>query len=484
MDPETPPLARQPVRVPWWLRLADAAAAVLAVLALWQMLTGGARGGLLDYVVPAASAWPLVFALGSVLLVRHLARPSPTAFSRLRDGLRRTSDSPTWGPVCRAFVGTRLMVFVVAFFAVAAIGHQPKPGFLVSHDLLVNLPARYDAGWYGRIAQHGYRWRGGLDRESPMAFFPAMPLLMRGAGHLLGAQDRAEPGAIRLARVLWGGVAISLTAFLFALYYLVKLSIPLVGEERAANAVLLLACYPFAFAFNAPYTESLFLLATVASAYHFHRGQWAVAAGWGLLTGLTRPNGFVLAVPLALIAMHRSWLARRAGDPSWARAAVGPMAAALMPVAGMMLFTTYLFSVTGVWFAWSRSHAAWGRTFQGIEPLIGSGQELARQGLVNYAVLEPFSTLNASALIFALLMIWPVQRTLGVPWAAYVALTLVPPVLAGGVLSMGRLTSTLFPLFLALSAIISSRAVPAWAAAFAVLQGLCVALFFTWRQLY
>jgi hypothetical protein len=49
---------------------------------------------------------------------------------------------------------------------------------------------------------------------------------------------------------------------------------------------------------------------------------------------------------------------------------------------------------------------------------------------------------------------------------------------------MGRLTSTLFPLFLALSAIISSRAVPAWAAAFAVLQGLCVALFFTWRQLY
>jgi hypothetical protein len=160
------------------------------------------------------------------------------------------------------------------------------------------------------------------------------------------------------------------------------------------------------------------------------------------------------------------------------------MAAALMPVAGMMLFTTYLFSLTGVWFAWSRSHGAWGRTFQGIDPMLGAWQEIGRQGLVDYAIREPFNTLNASALIFALVMVRQVHRTLGLPWTAYVVVTLVPPVFAGGVLSMGRLTSTLFPIFLALSATVSSRAIPAWAAAFAVLQGLCVALFFTWRQLY
>jgi hypothetical protein len=49
---------------------------------------------------------------------------------------------------------------------------------------------------------------------------------------------------------------------------------------------------------------------------------------------------------------------------------------------------------------------------------------------------------------------------------------------------MGRLTSTLFPLFLALAAILPSRAVPSWAAAFGVLQGLGAALFFTWRELF
>jgi hypothetical protein len=150
----------------------------------------------------------------------------------------------------------------------------------------------------------------------------------------------------------------------------------------------------------------------------------------------------------------------------------------------MMIFTAYLLSLTGVWFAWSRSHGAWGRTFGGLEPLAAAWQQLGEHGLVPLVVLQPFNTLNAAGLIFALVMVWPVYRTMGFPWAAYVLLTIVPPVLAGGVLSMGRLTSTLFPVFLALAASVSPRAIPAWAAAFAVLQGLCVALFFTWHQLY
>jgi hypothetical protein len=56
--------------------------------------------------------------------------------------------------------------------------------------------------------------------------------------------------------------------------------------------------------------------------------------------------------------------------------------------------------------------------------------------------------------------------------------------LAGGVLSMGRLTATLFPLFLALAATTSPRAVPLLVTAFAIGQGLAAALFFTWRPLF
>lgn len=78
----------------------------------------------------------------------------------------------------------------------------------------------------------------------------------------------------------------------------------------------------------------------------------------------------------------------------------------------------------------------------------------------------------------------PVWRRLGPAWTVYVLVSLVPPLFAGGLLSMGRLTSTLFPLFLALGAVLPLRAVPAVAAAFGLLQGLVAALFYTWREMY
>ena len=92
--------------------------------------------------------------------------------------------------------------------------------------------------------------------------------------------------------------------------------------------------------------------------------------------------------------------------------------------------------------------------------------------------------LNTLAAGFALLMIWPVARRVGVAWAVYIVVILVPPMFAGGALSLGRMTSTLFPIFLALAAMLPSRALPSWAVAFALLQGLCAALFFTWRELF
>ena len=61
---------------------------------------------------------------------------------------------------------------------------------------------------------------------------------------------------------------------------------------------------------------------------------------------------------------------------------------------------------------------------------------------------------------------------------------LVPPLFAGGLLSMGRLSATLFPLFLALAILVAPRNVPAWAAVFGIGQGFCATLFFTWRALY
>jgi hypothetical protein len=81
-------------------------------------------------------------------------------------------------------------------------------------------------------------------------------------------------------------------------------------------------------------------------------------------------------------------------------------------------------------------------------------------------------------------MLWPVVRRTGVACGVLVLVNLVPPLLAGGVLSMGRVTATLFPLFLALAAIVPPRAVTALVTAFAIGEGLAAVIFFTWRPLF
>jgi hypothetical protein len=182
--------------------------------------------------------------------------------------------------------------------------------------------------------------------------------------------------------------------------------------------------------------------------------------------------------------MQQLWTARRGGAPGWLRRGVAPLAVASTPILGMLIFTTYLFALTDVWFAWSRSQGAWGRSFGGLAPVQAAWSSLSTDGFIRVAQLAPFDVINALGLVFALTMIGPVYRRVGGPWAIYVLVSVAAPLFAGGVLSMGRLTSTLFPLFLALAAILPSRAVAGWAAAFAMLQGLCAALFFTWRQLY
>ena len=69
----------------------------------------------------------------------------------------------------------------------------------------------------------------------------------------------------------------------------------------------MIAAFPFALFYGAVYTESLFLLGATGAFYHFRRREFTKAGAWGLLVGLTRPNGCFLSFSLALIAIA-PWL--------------------------------------------------------------------------------------------------------------------------------------------------------------------------------
>lgn len=150
----------------------------------------------------------------------------------------------------------------------------------------------------------------------------------------------------------------------------------------------------------------------------------------------------------------------------------------------MLAFSAYVYSLTGDFFGWARMHEAWGRSYEGLAPVTRGYGWLVDEGLVSVVQQAPYATLNSLGLIFALAMIWPILRRLGPAYGVFIVINVVPPLLAGGVLSMGRLTSTLFPIFLALAAIVPARTVPPLVTAFALAQGLATVLFFTWRPLY
>jgi hypothetical protein len=481
--------------IPRHVRLADAAALVLAGVALWIATPGGHRYLVFGAVVSLRSPLLFMYAAASVLIVRHLLWPRPTALQHLMAVRASIRARPDFAPALRAFVATRPAVLIVGLFAVVTFGMNSPPGLTFSKDPLANLPARFDAGWYGDIALDGYSWGHSFRQQQNIAFFPAMPLLMRPVGAVFGMYDGGSPRERRMLGGLWGGVVISLAAFLWALYYFVRLGRDLIGADAAANAALLLAAYPFALFFSAPYTESIYLLSAVGAFYHFRRGEWAASSAWGLVLGLTRPNGCFASVPLAMLGLQQLWQgargARRATGATGGTGAMGarwqPIAVRLltaaMPGIGMLLFTAYLYNLTGVWFAWARSHEAWGRTYQGIAPFVTAFGWLRDEPLLQVITNIPYSALNTIAVLFALALTYPVFRRLGAAWGVFVLINLVPPLFAGGVLSMGRLTSTLFPLFFALALLIPPRAIPAWSAGFGVAQGLCAALFFTWRAL-
>jgi hypothetical protein len=470
--------AAPPAAAPRWARALDAGTVAAAGLAVFVAVAGRElllRSGQVE--LPSSPF--LLFLSGSLLAVRHAACPAPSIAATLAGWTAWLDGRPHAAAAVRAFVATRLMVLVVGYFAVVTMGFGPTPGFVLSDDPLANLPARYDAGWYGGIARSGYEWDRQFDRQRNIAFFPALPMIMRPVGSLLGAGAGPLSSEQRLLRLLWGGVIVSLAAFGWALYYLARLADLLAGPRAAMWAPLLLASYPFAVFFSAPYTEALFLLGSVGAFYHFHRAEWTRAAVWGLLVGLSRPNGFLLSAALAALALQQQWPLTRARLTGLRSA----LLAASMPGVAMLLFTAYLYRLTGVWFVWAEMHGAWGRTW-GTGPIAQGWEWLTTEGLMNVLKGVPHDALNTFPVLFVLALVWPVFRRLGFAYALFILLNLIPPIFAGGALSMGRITSTLFPAFIVLAVSLPPRAVPAWASAFAIMQGLMAALFFTWREMF
>jgi hypothetical protein len=147
----------------------------------------------------------------------------------------------------------------------------------------------WDAIHYIEIAHSGYTML------SNTVYFPFFPLLIHSVGLLFGGSTTADYAAgLILANTCFYGV-------LVLFYLLVSQDF---GHVVAKYAMIYLAFAPYALFFCIGYTESLFLLLTLAVFLFLHRGKasdWWLAGLCGFLGALTRPTGIILIVPFLVM---------------------------------------------------------------------------------------------------------------------------------------------------------------------------------------
>jgi len=456
------------VRLAPWVRVLDVVCVLLAFLAAIVAVSGGFRLHLGGLRVGVTTPLPLLIWAVAIGLIRHVAAPWQPVYYEVPLHLAAWARVAAVRTAATAIIGTRPVILFVGYAAVFmfgyAEGHAPLRYF---NNELLNLPVRWDAGWLLHIVTDGYTYSANdATSQQSIVFFPAYPMLVRVVGRVLGGN---------LIGYVWGGMLVSLTAFFGALVYLGAMAGKAVGEDAGRYALWLIAAYPFALFFGAVYTESLFLLGTIGAFYHFSRGEFGRSAMWGLLVGLTRLNGALLALPLAVLAIQ-SVRSRRT---------LGTLAAVAAPLGGLVFYGLFVWQMTGEPLAFVTGQRAWGRTYQGLGTLVAHQYSIiAKTGVSGYVGTPGYDVLNALGALFAVATIYPVARRLGLAYGLYVALNILPAMAIGGLLSAGRFSSVLFPAFIWLAAAIPERHRVAWIASFGALQAYNAALFYTWRPLF
>jgi hypothetical protein len=284
-------------------------------------------------------------------------------------------------------------------------------------------------------------------------------MLMRGVGASIGGHP------------LLAGLLVSLTAFLLALLYFWRWTADRLDADTATGAVWLLSAFPLGVFFSAVYTESLYLLIVVAACYYAERRQFGWTAAVGFLVGLVRPNGMLLAIPVAWTAFvaDREPRAERTAVP-FREQTIARGAAVIAPVLGILCYCAYLWWRFDDPTAWFRGQAAWG----------------SRAG----AVPEPSPSIDlwwladALPLTFVLGSIAPVWKLLGAAYGLFIAVNIAPPLIRHGLMSLGRFSSVMFPAFAWLAWRVRGRTRNRLILACILGQAVLAALFFTWHPIF
>ena len=386
----------------------------------------------------------------------------------------------TASPPYPAFAASRLMLILAGYVCLTLFPAHPVESWQGQAFLGNNWIdgwVRWDSMWYEAIVDSHPRFLPAY--LSSANFFPFYAWVSWLVSLPLRALLNAE-SAFYIA-----GLLVSSAAFLLGLIAVYRLATTLAGNNVARRTMWLIALFPFSFFMTAVYADALYFCLAAWCLYFAYARRWRVACALAAGAAMTRIPGFALFPALALEYLRQNdfkLASLRREVPSLAILALAPVVLGTYffmrygdPVAflharqegwnravGFAAFTRdFDYFLSGSVFAY-RNPADWLKEFEPTRTLLGYW----------YLSLLP---LSIALTIYA-------RGTLGVGLCVWTLGSVVMS-LPNGLDGVGRFTSVLFPVFIALAMALRGRAAFAAVSVFFVpFLLLFFAQFARWRM--
>lgn len=213
----------------------------------------------------------------------------------------------------------------------------------------------WDGQWFLGIAEGGYASVpdglvdafGRRSPETPLAFFPGYPTLVRWVDGLPGVPT------------IGAAFAVSLVSGVFCAYGLARLGSRVLGGSRRAGWVLvvLFAASPMAVVLSMTYSEATFCALAVWSLVGVVERRWVSAGACCAAAGLVRPTAAALIVAVCAAAAVAIWQRRDDWRP-WVGGLLAPL--------GLVGYLGYVALSTGRWDGWfAVQRDGWDSRFDG-----------------------------------------------------------------------------------------------------------------------
>lgn len=329
--------------------------------------------------------------------------------------------------------------------------------------------ARWDSGWYVPLAEGGYqRPPRRIGEQTNHAFFPLYPGLMRLLARTTGLETSLA------------GNLISALSLLGALVLLAEWVRRRWGDARVTATLAVLLLFPTSFFFATVYTEALVLFLSLAAVLAAESDRPLVSFGFGLLAGLTRISGLVLAPYLFFVALRGTRARGRSGSSVVLRSAF----AGISPAFGFGLFCLYFQRRFGDALLFVNAQHNWSQEKKTIWQGPGLIWKTITSDLTTgHAWQDPGRTFEGLYLVLFAVLAFLLARERRFPEVLYVALVTGIVLSSGTLESSGRYVLPAFPGFAVLAGLQRFRlAWPLWLVASAVAQAVYVFLFvnFIW----